>query len=1668
MKMKLLRLGYLISVLILSRSASAQMLTGSFSIPSGIQNLTTLGTADWAHWGLYSSTSFDHKANVLPQIGNYTVVNAEAGAVASYNGNPIGYTWTDGTPDSSISGTTTGVYVNGLNHGFQFSSPADTTTRTLTVFAGVYNGTGQLTAHLSDGSAADFIDTSLSSNGSQIGAYTLQYAAANAGQTLQVTWTLNAGAGNVNIQSAALAESGGGTVTQDFSATVQPSTESATAGGTANFTVAIASLNGFSGTVALAVTGLPQGATAGFSPSTISNGAGSSILTVTVPSNASPNSWPLTITGTSGALSHTATATLQITGPPDFTLSSQPVSQSVTAGNSTSFTVTVAPQNGFNSAVALSASGLPAATTATFVPATIPAGGGSSLLTVTTGSTTSSGSSSITITGTSGTLNHSTTATIIVSQPGSGTLTGAVSTPAGVQNLTTLGTADWAHWGLSSSTSFDHKSSGNSQIGNFTIVNGQAGSVASFGGSATTYSWTDGTPDTSVSGTSTGVYITGQTRGFQFTAPADTTARTLTVFLGVFAGQGQLTAHLSDGSAADFVDTSLSSGAGAYTLQYQAAATGQTLTITWTLVSGEGNVNLQAAALSAASSADFDLELLSSTMTTTSGNSASDTVTITPRNGFTDQVNLSVSGLPPNATATFTPPAITGGTGSSVLDITVAANTTPNSYPLTITGTTSSLSHGRTATLQVVGAADFTLSVQPASVTVLAGSTASYTVSISPLNGFTGSANLTISGLPSDAVYTFAPVTIAGGGGNASLAIAIPANEATSSYSPLITATSGAISHSVTATLQITGQDFSLGLGQTTQSISAGSSATYTVNITPQDGFTGAVALNVSGLPAASAATFTPATVNNGSGTSTLVVSVPTNAVTNTYSLLITATSGALSHSTTATLQVTGTPTFSLSLQSAFQSATEGGGNATYSVLTSPGGSYNGTVSLSVTGLPPGATTVWNTQTISGISGSANVIVSVPAGEPAGSYPLIFSATGGNLSQTTRGVLLITAGGGVVGPTLSGTVSSPAATQNLTASGTSDWAHWGLFSASSFDHKAGVTQQISNISVVNGEPGSVSSYGGNAVSYSWTDGTPDVSVSNTATGIYIGGLNNGFQIVVPADTTPRTVTLFVGVFSGQGQFVAHLSDGSAADFVDSSLAGQSAQSGEYTIQYCAASAGQTLTLTWTLISGSGNVNLQAAALSLAGATGGPQFYVSPNGNSSGDGSIGNPWDIVTAFNQPAAVQPGATIWLRGGTYASGATQFISNLAGTATAPIIVRQYPGERATIDGGVAIYGPYTWYWGFEVFSSSTDRGSGAPRLECMDTYTASTGVKLINLILHDCLQGLGFWSEAVNAEANGNLIYYNGEYSLARGVGHGIYTQNETGVKNVIDNIIFDQYDIGFQAYGSPDAFVQGYALDGNVVFNNGLLYGSLTDNVLFGASGSADQVDNISVQNTYAYSTPSLDQGESQLGWQFDGQNGTLTAQNNYWMGGNSAVELWNWTNATFTNNTNYSQDSLDMLVNSGGMSTAGYTIDNNTYYGSMLFDLNGSSMGGTSWMSASGFDAHSQFAPGAPTGVWTFIRPNGYESGRANIVIYNWDLQPEVSVDLTGILKTGDPFVLRDAENYFGTPIATGTWTDGVPLSIPMTGLTPAPTVGTTNAPPVHTAPQFGVFVVSNQ
>jgi len=186
---------------------SGGSLVGSAALPPTSVNLTTEGAADWAHWGTTTNTSFDHKANVVQKISDAMPMGSRP--IVRYTDNRTAFSWSDGTPTTSSSGTPTGIYTTGLTNGFMLLAPADAAPRRLKVYVGCYGVQATFQAVLSDLSAAPYTDRSLSNFfGNSYVVYTLDYTAASAGQALIVsirsTKLFDQSYGNVTLQAATL------------------------------------------------------------------------------------------------------------------------------------------------------------------------------------------------------------------------------------------------------------------------------------------------------------------------------------------------------------------------------------------------------------------------------------------------------------------------------------------------------------------------------------------------------------------------------------------------------------------------------------------------------------------------------------------------------------------------------------------------------------------------------------------------------------------------------------------------------------------------------------------------------------------------------------------------------------------------------------------------------------------------------------------------------------------------------------------------------------------------------------------------------------------------------------------------------------------------------------------------------------------------------------------------------------------------------------------------------------------------------------------------------------------------------------------------------------------------------------------------------------------------
>ncbi|HEV8304671.1 MAG TPA: Ig-like domain-containing protein [Gemmatimonadales bacterium] len=437
-----------------------------------------------------------------------------------------------------------------------------------------------------------------------------------------------------------------------------------------------------------------------------------------------------------------------------------------------------------------------------------------------------------------------------------------------------------------------------------------------------------------------------------------------------------------------------------------------------------------------------------------------------------------------------------------------------------------------------------------------------------------------------------------------------------------------------------------------------------------------------------------------------------------------------------------------------------------------------------------------------------------------------------------------------------------------------------------------------------------------------------------------------------------------------------------------------------------AIASGTATITATSEGKSGTATVAVTAVSAPVVHAG--YYVSPNGSSANTGSMSRPWTLSYALGTAGGrIHAGDTVWVRGGTYRGG---FRSTLTGLSGAPIVVRQYPGEQATVDAAgytgdqFVVAGSWSVFWGLELMNSEPTRTFSTTSNNARPNLLVNNGShnKYINLVVHD--GGVAFfnYSARSDVEVYGSIWYNNGWQGPDRGHGHALYIKSDVGPLVVRDNVIFNQYGYGIHAYtNTGSGLLNNIWVEGNVSFDNGTLSSSGTS-ANIGNLGQPPANDLTMLANM-TYMAPGLTGTNLTLG-----SGSGLRATGNYVVGG-SGITQGTWTNATVSGNT-------VLAAGPAARQTA------------------------------------------------VFVRPNAYEQGRATVTVYNWSQLGAVSVDLSGIVPVGARYEVRNVQNLYGAPVATGEFSGAV--SIPLGGVTPPTPVGLTSSRSPRTGPYFDVFLVT--
>lgn len=320
---------------------------------------------------------------------------------------------------------------------------------------------------------------------------------------------------------------------------------------------------------------------------------------------------------------------------------------------------------------------------------------------------------------------------------------------------------------------------------------------------------------------------------------------------------------------------------------------------------GLGTPNGDGAFVGTPPAPDYSLAASPASQTVAPGQGTTYTVTLTPLNSYAGTVALTgTSGAPSGASAGLSDcQALTSGAPSCTVDVSTLTSTPNGSSTLEFTGSDGSIQHTADATL-VVQAPDYSLAASPVSQTVPPGQGTTYTVTLTPLNGYAGAVALTgTSGLPSGATAGLSSCQSLTSG-SPSCTVTVSTSSSTPSGSSTLTfaGSDGTLQHTASATLVVQAGNFSLSISPTSQRLRTPGSVQYTITITGTGGFNGTVGFSVSGLPAGLTASF--ASSSQTSATLTISASSRVRRYA-TYTFTVTGTApGVPSHTATARISL--------------------------------------------------------------------------------------------------------------------------------------------------------------------------------------------------------------------------------------------------------------------------------------------------------------------------------------------------------------------------------------------------------------------------------------------------------------------------------------------------------------------------------------------------------------------------------------------------------------------------------------------------------------------------------------------------------------------------------------------------------------------------------------------
>lgn len=340
-------------------------------------------------------------------------------------------------------------------------------------------------------------------------------------------------------------------------------------------------------------------------------------------------------------------------------------------------------------------------------------------------------------------------------------------------------------------------------------------------------------------------------------------------------------------------------------LTLQVSSTVPVGTYTLTVVATSGTIRRTAQfVLIVVTAPDFSLSLSTSQVSLVPGGQAELKATLNRVGGFSQPVTLSVSGAPAGVTVTITPTTLTQGQNEATLTLQASGNATPGSYTLTLRGSGGGLTRTASFILRITEAPDFSLTLDPSTLSVVQGGQGSVRVQAARVGGLSEGIDLSLQGAPTGVSGTFTPTRLTPGQDSATLLIQVSSTTPAGTYLLSVVGTTPRLRRSATLTLEIrVPSDFRLTLNPSTLSIAQGGSATARVSATGVGGFNDPINLTASGMPSGVTVNFNPASIRPGQE-SVMTVQVASQTAYGSYLLTVRGTAGSLTHTVELRLEV--------------------------------------------------------------------------------------------------------------------------------------------------------------------------------------------------------------------------------------------------------------------------------------------------------------------------------------------------------------------------------------------------------------------------------------------------------------------------------------------------------------------------------------------------------------------------------------------------------------------------------------------------------------------------------------------------------------------------------------------------------------------------------------------